>query len=42
MNKKLKKALIIIIGLIVLAVAAHLTVSYLIPFITEMHNAPTY
>jgi len=42
MNKTLKKVLIIIGGLIVLAVAAHLTVNYLIPFIAEMHNAPTY
>lgn len=42
MNKTIKKVLLVAGGIVVLALAVHLTMTYLIPFIAQMHNAPTY
>jgi len=42
MNKKIKKALIIIGCIIVVLILAHLTMNYLIPFIGKLHSGGSY
>ena len=42
MNKTLKKVLIVVGCVIAVALLAHLTNTYLIPFIANMHNTGAY
>jgi hypothetical protein len=42
MNKKLKRVLIIAGIIIAAALFMHLAVTYLIPFIAQMHNGGAY
>jgi hypothetical protein len=42
MNKTLKKVLIVVGSLIAAAILLHLAGTYLIPFISRMHNSGEY